>query len=45
MCGALPLLNLLTTGQHLLAYASAGDWQRAGVELVALAFGTARRDA
>jgi uncharacterized iron-regulated membrane protein len=39
LCLALPLLNWLTTGQHLLAYATAGDWQRAGVELVALAFG------
>ena len=39
LCFALPLLNALTTGQHLLAYAAAGDWQRAGVELVALAFG------
>lgn len=39
LCLALPLLNYLTTGQHLLAYAWAGDWQRAGVELVALAFG------
>ena len=39
LCLALPLLNYLTTGQQLLAYAAAGDWQRAGVELVALAFG------
>ena len=39
LCFALPLLNYVTTGQHLLGYAAAGDWQRAGVELVALAFG------
>ena len=39
LCLLLPLLNYLTTGQHLLAYATAGDWQRAGVELVALGFG------
>jgi len=41
LCLALPLLNYLTTGQQLLAYVKAGDWQRAGVELVALAFGVA----
>ena len=39
LCLLLPLLNYLTTGQHLFAYATAGDWQRAGVELVALGFG------
>lgn len=39
LCLLLPLLNYLTTGQNLLAYATAGDGQRAGVELVALAFG------
>ena len=39
LCLLLPLLNYLTTGQHLLAYATAGDGQRAGVELVALGFG------
>jgi uncharacterized iron-regulated membrane protein len=41
LCLLLPLLNWLTTGQQLFAYAAAGDWQRAGVELVALAFGAA----
>lgn len=39
LCLLLPLLNYLTTDQHLLAYATAGDWQRAGVELVALGLG------
>jgi len=39
LCLLLPLLNYLTTGQNLLAYATAGDGQRAGVELVALGFG------
>ncbi|MET0322593.1 MAG: PepSY-associated TM helix domain-containing protein [Duganella sp.] len=41
LCLLLPLLNWLTTGQQLVGYALAGDWQRAGVELVALAFGVA----
>lgn len=39
LCVALPLVNAWTTGQHLLAYIAAADWQRASVELVALAFG------
>ncbi|WP_280192454.1 PepSY-associated TM helix domain-containing protein [Delftia sp. PS-11] len=41
LCLLLPLLNLCTTGQHLGVYALAGDWQRAGVELAALALGLA----
>ncbi|MBV7537515.1 PepSY domain-containing protein [Duganella sp. sic0402] len=41
LCFGLPLLNYLTTGQQLFAYALAGDWQRAGVELAALGFGVA----
>ncbi len=41
LCLLLPLLNLATTGQHLGGYALAGDWQRAGVELTALALGLA----
>lgn len=39
LCLALPLLNQLTTGQQLWAYAAAGDGARAGVEATALAFG------
>jgi len=39
LCVGLPLLNLATTGQHVARYAQAGDWQRAGVELVALGLG------
>ena len=39
LCLALPLLNAATTGQHLLGYAAQSDWQRASVELAALAFG------
>jgi hypothetical protein len=35
----LPLLNLLTTGQHIGRYIAADDWQRASVEGVALTFG------
>lgn len=35
----LPLLNLVTTGQSAWHYALLGDWQRAGVELVAIALG------
>ncbi len=39
LCVALPLLNALTTGQHMGAYAMAGDWQRMGVELTTIALG------
>lgn len=41
LCVALPALNAWTTGQHLGRYAMAADWQRAGVEFTALAFGAA----
>ena len=39
LCFGLPLLNLLTTGQHIGRYIAADDWQRASVEGVALTFG------
>ncbi|MBB6564101.1 putative iron-regulated membrane protein [Acidovorax soli] len=39
MCLALPLLNGLTTGQHLGLYLAHGDHQRAGLELTTLALG------
>ncbi|MCU1062630.1 PepSY domain-containing protein [Stenotrophomonas maltophilia] len=39
LCLALPLVNLATTGQHLVMYLQRGAWQQAGVELTALAFG------
>jgi uncharacterized iron-regulated membrane protein len=39
LCLGLPLLNQVTTGQHLVAYAAAGDWQRAGVELASIGLG------
>lgn len=38
LCLGLPLLNSLSTGQHLGLYLAAGDGQRAAVELAALAF-------
>lgn len=41
LCLGLPLLNYCTTGQQLFAYALAGDWQRAGVELLAVILGVA----
>lgn len=41
LCLALPWLNAATTGQHLLGYALASDWQRMSVELVALGLGLA----
>ena len=37
--GLLPLLNLLTTDRHLGVTVSAGDWELAGVDLTAAAFG------
>ncbi|MGT2433788.1 PepSY-associated TM helix domain-containing protein [Cupriavidus basilensis] len=40
LCLTLPLLNALTTGWHLLRYASLGDWQSAGLELGALTLGS-----
>jgi uncharacterized iron-regulated membrane protein len=39
LCFCLPLVNFCTTGQHLGLYMAVGDWQRASVEGVALAFG------
>ncbi|MGC3986656.1 MAG: PepSY-associated TM helix domain-containing protein [Pseudorhodoferax sp.] len=39
LCLALPLLNWATTGQGLWGYLVDADWQRAGVELVALGQG------
>ena len=39
LCLGLPLLNHGTAGQHLGIYLQAGDWQRAGVELGAIALG------
>lgn len=39
MCLALPLLNWLTTGQHVGVYLAHGDGQRGGVELTSMAFG------
>ncbi|WP_245200473.1 PepSY-associated TM helix domain-containing protein [Herbaspirillum sp. LeCh32-8] len=41
LCLGLPLLNWITTGQHLPGYLARQDWQRAGVELCALAIGAA----
>lgn len=41
LCLLLPVLNWLTTGDHLLAQLHEGDWESAGVELVAAAFGVA----
>ncbi|MBK1680951.1 PepSY-associated TM helix domain-containing protein [Rhodocyclus tenuis] len=39
LCLALPLLNLLSTGDWLVAALARGDGETAGVELTALAFG------
>lgn len=39
LCVLLPLLNLLTTGQHMLGYLAQRDIERAAVELTALALG------
>ena len=38
-CLLLPLLNGLTTGDHLVAEMARGDWESAGVELTSMAFG------
>jgi uncharacterized iron-regulated membrane protein len=48
LCLALPLLNWLVVGEHVVSYLQRGDGERASVELVAIAFGllsvwTARR--
>lgn len=40
LCLCVPLLNHWTIGQQLVAYALASDWQRAGVEITVLGFGT-----
>ncbi|MDR0212434.1 MAG: PepSY domain-containing protein [Comamonas sp.] len=39
LCLLLPVLNGLTVGDHVLAQIDRGDWESAGVELVALSFG------
>lgn len=39
LCLLLPLLNLLSVGDHLPAQIARGDWESAGVELTVLAFG------
>jgi uncharacterized iron-regulated membrane protein len=39
LCGLLPLLNVLTTGQHVLGYLAQRDIERAAVELTAIACG------
>lgn len=41
LCLCLPVVNVATTGQHLLQYLAMDDWQRAGVELVVLIAGLA----
>ncbi len=38
LCLLLPVVNVVTTGDHLLAQLRHGDWESAGVELAALAF-------
>ncbi|AHV93279.1 PepSY-associated TM helix domain-containing protein [Bordetella holmesii] len=38
LCLGLPLLNYVSTGQHLGLYLAGGDGQRAAVELISLAF-------
>jgi len=39
LCLLLPLLNVLTTGQHLPGYLAQGDIERAGVELTSIGIG------
>lgn len=39
LCLLLPVLNGLTVGDHVQAQIARGDWESAGVELVALSFG------
>ncbi|MEM8766381.1 MAG: PepSY-associated TM helix domain-containing protein [Pseudomonadota bacterium] len=41
LCLGLPVLNALTTDQHLLATMPAGDWVMAGFDLTAFGFGIA----
>lgn len=40
-CLSLPVMNAMTTGDHVIAALRRGDGESAGVELVALAFGAA----
>ena len=39
LCLLLPALNLLSTGDNLVAQVARGDWESAGVELGSMAFG------
>ena len=39
LCLLLPLLSFVTVGDHPYAQIARGDWESAGVELSALAFG------
>lgn len=41
LCLLLPVLSLVTTGDHLAAHLLQGDWESAGVELFTLAVGVA----
>lgn len=41
LCLLLPVLNFLSTGDHLAAYLLEGDWESAGVELFSIAVGVA----
>ncbi|MBN8755911.1 MULTISPECIES: PepSY-associated TM helix domain-containing protein [Variovorax] len=41
LCLLLPALDLLTTGDHLPAQLTRGDWESTGVALTAMAFGLA----
>ncbi|WP_198088288.1 PepSY domain-containing protein [Variovorax sp. E3] len=41
LCLLLPVLDVLTTGDHLPAQVLRGDWESTGVALVAMAFGIA----
>ncbi|WYX50252.1 PepSY-associated TM helix domain-containing protein [Achromobacter xylosoxidans] len=41
LCLLLPLLSLMTLGDHPLAQIARGDWESAGVELTAVAIGVA----
>ncbi|MDT4840290.1 hypothetical protein FQZ97_741070 [compost metagenome] len=41
LCLLLPVLNFVTTGDHLLAQLSRSDWESLGVELGVVAFGLA----
>ncbi|MBB5607560.1 MULTISPECIES: PepSY domain-containing protein [unclassified Janthinobacterium] len=39
LCVLLPVLNVLSTGDNLVAQITRGDWESAGVELCSVAFG------